>query len=249
MTRILMAVCLAAGLMGGIARARAAEAAGFTPAQRAEIVEILRGAMKSDPSILRDAIGAMEADEAVRREASARAAISGAGDALTRAAGDPTAGNPEGRVTIVEFYDVRCPYCRRMLSVEADLLRRNADVKVIYKDIPILGPGSVIGARAVLAAQKQGAYSPLRAALMGGPADVTTESVKAAAERLGLDWPRLQRDMDDPSVTARIDANLALARTLSIEGTPAYVIGGKMIPGAVELSELQTAVAGARAAP
>jgi len=249
MTRILIAACLAAGLLGSSAEAQRSEVAGFTPAQRAEIVDILRGALKTDPSILRDAIVAMQADEAVRQEASARAAIAGAGDALTRAPGDPTGGNPDGRVTIVEFYDVRCPYCRRMLSVEADLLRRNADVKMVYKDIPILGPGSVIGARAVLAAQKQGGYGPLRAALMGGPADVTTESVKAAAERLGLDWPRLERDMDDPSVTARIDANLALARTLSIQGTPAYVIGGKMIPGAVDLSELQTAVAGVRAAP
>jgi protein-disulfide isomerase len=228
----------AAGVPGG--------AATFTPAQRAEIVEILRGALKTDPSILRDALTAMQADNALRQEATARAAISNAADALNRTPGDPIAGNPNAKVTVVEFYDVRCPYCRKMMPEEAELLRANPDVKVIYKDIPILGPGSMIGARAVLAAQKQGGYTQLRTALMSGPSDVTTDGVKAAAERLGLDWPRLQHDMEDASITARIDANIALARQLDIEGTPAYIIGGKMIPGAVEMSELQSAIETAR---
>jgi protein-disulfide isomerase len=246
----MFAIVLAAIWMASVAAhaQQARPSAAFTPAQRAEIVEILRAALKSDPSILRDAVMAMQADETQRQEAAGQAAIAGAADALTRTEGDPVGGNPQGRVVVVEFYDVRCPYCRRMLPVEAELLRKNPDLRVIYKDIPILGPGSVIGARALLAAQRQDGYARLRAALMGGPAEVTTQGVQAAAEHLGLDWPKLQRDMDDPAVTARIDANLALAHKLDIQGTPAYVVGGRMIPGAVELGELQAAVAGARAA-
>jgi protein-disulfide isomerase len=254
MVRFLMAAGAALALLCGGANAQSAAAgvpgaaAGFTSSQRAEIVEILRGALKADPSILRDALTAMQSDNALRQEAAARAAISSAADALNRTPGDPIAGNPDAKVTVVEFYDVRCPYCRKMMPEEAEMLRANSDVKVIYKDIPILGPGSMIGARAVLAAQKQGGYAQLRTALMSGPPDVTTEGVMAAAQRLGLDWPRLAHDMEDASVTARIDANIALARQLDIEGTPAYIIGGKMIPGAVDMSELQNAIDTARRA-
>ena len=247
--RLVTAIQMALVLLLGAARAQpGAPPADFTPAQRAAIVEIVRDALKADPSILRDAVAAMQTEEGARQEASARAAIAGLGDALTRTPGDPVAGNPEGRVSIVEFYDVRCPYCRRMLPVEAELLKADADIKVIYKDIPILGPGSVIGARALLAAQQQGGYAKLRTGLMSGPADVTTASVKAVSDQLGLDWNKLQRDMDDPSVTARLDANLALAHKLEIQGTPAYIVGGRMLPGAMELGELQAAVASARAA-
>ncbi len=226
-----------------------ASGAGFTPAQRAEIVDILRNALKTDPSILRDAVAALQADEGVRQEAATRAAIADAGPALTATPGDPFAGNPEGRRTLVEFYDVRCPYCRRMLPVEAELVRRDPDVKVIFKDIPILGPGSVIGARAVLAAQRQGGYDRLRVALMSGPADITDDTVRQAADRLGLDWTRLQRDMADPAIATRIDANIALAKRLEIQGTPAYVVNGRMIAGAVELSDLESALGERTAKP
>jgi protein-disulfide isomerase len=218
----------------------------FTPEQRAAIVDIVREALKSDPSILRDAVTALQHDEAVRQEAAARTSIDTHATALTRAPGDPTAGNPDGNVTVVEFYDVRCPYCRRMLPVMAELLHRDPNVKVIYKDIPILGAASVLGAKAVLAAQRQGGYLRMHDALMQGTPDITMETVHAAAQHTGLDWDKLQHDMADPSVQTRIDANLALARTLGIQGTPAYVIGKKMMPGAVDIAELTDAIAAAR---
>jgi protein-disulfide isomerase len=218
----------------------------FTEAQRREIVDIIRDALRNDPSILRDAITALQADENDREQGAARAAIAASTDALTRTPGDPTDGNLNGDVTIVEFYDVRCPYCRRMLPVFAELLKRERNVRVVYKDIPILGPGSVVGARAVLAAQRQGGYLKLREALMTGPAQVDSDVVKAAAQRLGLDWDRLQRDMADPAIQTRIDANLKLAHTLNIQGTPAYVIGDQLLPGAVSLPDLQAIIAQAR---
>ncbi len=219
--------------------ASVAQAAEFTPAQRAEIVAIVRDALKQDPSILRDAVTALQADEGERSQAAARAAIGQVQGELVTAA-DPVAGNPHGDVTIVEFFDTRCPYCRKMEPVMESFLTQD------YKDLPILGPASVLGTKALLAAQKQNAYTKMREAVMKLPPDTTLPQIETAARGLGLDWPRMARDMDDPSVQARIDANLKLAHTLGIQGTPALVIGSDLIPGAVDLPDLQKAVAEAR---
>jgi protein-disulfide isomerase len=234
MTHILRLLlpCLAAGLFS-----LSASAGEFTPAQRAEIVQILRDALKQDPSILRDAVAAMQADEGDHQ----RAALVAAKDALIDPA-DPVGGNPKGDVTIVEFFDTRCPYCRKLEPTMADLLTRDHGVRLVYKDLPILGPASVLGSKALLAAQKQGA------AIMTAPPQTTEAIIQDAAQRLGLDWKRLRHDMDDPAIQARIDANLKLARSVGIEGTPALVIGGELIPGAVDLAELRKAVTTARGA-
>jgi protein-disulfide isomerase len=245
MRRILAAALLVA-LAVAVPRARAETPDGFSPRQRAEIVAILRDALKADPSILRDAIAALQSDETARQDQATRAMIAGMQDALLHKPGDPVAGNPAGDVTVVEFYDVRCPYCRSMLPVVAELLRRDRNIRLVFKDIPILGPGSVVAARAVLAAQRQGGFQRLHDALMAGTPNIDQEVVHAAAQRLGLDWERLQRDMADPAIQSRIDANLTIAHALQIEGTPAYVIGDRLLPGAVELAELQGAVAAAR---
>ena len=218
----------------------------FSEAQRREIVEILHDALTRDPTILRDAIMALQAAESERESGASRAAIAGLGDRLTHNPGDPVAGNPNGDVTLVEFYDVRCPYCRKMLPVVADLLKADPRLRVVYKDIPILGPGSAVGARAVLAAARQGAYLRMREAMMTGTAQIDLDVVKAASGRLGLDWERMQRDMADPTIQARLDDNLKLAHMLSIQGTPAYVIGDQLLPGAVSLDDLRQVVALAR---
>lgn len=222
--------------------ATGAPAAEFTPAQRAEIVGIVRDALKQDPSILRDAITALQADDGERAEAATRAAIVQAKGRLVTAA-DPVAGDPHGDVTIVEFFDTRCPYCRKMEPTMESFLAQDRKVRLVYKDLPILGPASVLGTRALLAAQQQGAYVKMRQAVMKLPPDTTLPQIEAAARGLGLDWTRMQHDMDDPSVQARIDANLKLAHDLGIQGTPALVIGDDLIPGAVELPDLEKAVA------
>lgn len=244
LTRLLAALLF--GLLAAPAIAAPAHADFFTAEQRSEIIEMIRSALKSDPSILRDAVAALQEDESRLQQAAARTAITGLGDVLTRTPGDPTDGNRQGDVTVVEFLDVRCPYCRRMLPVLADLLQHDHNLRLVYKDIPILGPASVLGTRALLAAQKQGGYLKLKDAVMTGPADITMDSLRAAAAKAGLDWDRLQKDMEDPSVQQRIDANLGLARKLDIQGTPAYVVGGRLLPGAVTLADLQAAVAEAR---
>lgn len=216
----------------------------FTPAQRAEIVAILRDALKADPSILRDAVRALQADEGRRQDAASRSAIAAVRQELLHDPRDAIGGNPDGDITLVEFFDVRCPYCRHMQPIVEQLLQRNPRVRLVLKDLPVLGGPSKLGARALLAAARQGSYLRLQSVLLRSPSP-TEESLKRDAEALGLDWPRLQRDMADPAIQQKLEANLALARRLGIEGTPAFVAGDKVVSGEVELAELEEAVSSA----
>jgi protein-disulfide isomerase len=246
MNRLRRLTALMLALTALAATPRPAAADSFNPAQRAEIVAIMRDALKRDPSILRDAVMALQAEDAAHQEAESHAALAAQRDKLVTPA-DPVAGNPQGDVTIVEFFDTRCPYCRRLEPVMEQFLQQDHGVRLVFKDLPILGPSSVLGSRALIAAQQQGGYEKLREAVMHMPPDTTLPMIQAAAEKLGLDWPRMARDMDDPAVQARIDANLKLARALDIQGTPALIVGDTMVPGALDLPELQKMVAQARA--
>ncbi|MES2709970.1 MAG: DsbA family protein [Pseudomonadota bacterium] len=220
----------------------------FTPAQRAGVVEILRQALREDPSILREAVAAMEAADARDRALAATQALVAEREALLRNPVDVVRGNPRGDVTVVEFFDVRCSYCRQLIPALNELVRRDPQVRLVLKDLPILGPNSVLAARALIAAQRQGKYGELHDALMALRVEVAEPQIRREAERLGLDWARLRRDMDDTAVTARIDANLALARRIGVEGTPAMVIGERLVGGAVPVETLLQLVAETRAA-
>lgn len=231
----------------------AALAQGFTPAQRAEIVEILRNALREDPSILRDAFGALEAAEETSRAEQRRTAIAAQHDALFRDSGDPQRGNPRGDVTIVEFFDARCGYCKQLHPALEALLARDRNVRVVMKDLPILGPNSVLAARAMLAAQRQGRYAQLQDELLRLRGEPTEPVIRQLAERVGLDWARLRREMDDPAIARRIEGNIALAQAIGVQGTPALIVAGprgapSFVPGAVDLPTLERLVAEARAA-
>jgi protein-disulfide isomerase len=224
-------------------------ASGFTEAQRAEILGILRDALRSDPSILREALERLDAAERRDREDAGRTAIAAHGEALFRNPDDPAIGNPRGAVTVVEFFDPRCGYCKRMRPVVEELLRRQRDVRWVLKELPILGPNSVLASRALVASQKQGRYAELHDALLKLREEPAEPVLRREAERAGLDWARLKRDMDDPSVQRRFDDNARLAQALGVQGTPAMVVGGTLVPGAVELAALERLVAEARTAP
>jgi protein-disulfide isomerase len=228
-----------------LATALPAAADSFSPAQRDEIVRIVRDALKSDPGILRDALVALQADEAKRQDKVTGDVLGLVGPRLVDAA-DPVAGNPQGDVTIVEFYDTRCPYCRRMLPTVDELLKTDPKIRYVYKDWPILGPASQLESRALLAAQRQGGYFKLQEALMRASAPSTRDSIRAEADRLGLNGGQILADMDDPAIKSRLDGNLALAQQIGLQGTPAIIIGTKLIGGAVELAELRQAVAEVR---
>jgi len=219
----------------------------FSAEQRAEIVAIVRDAMRQDPSILRDAITALQADEAARERAGSRDALVSMRDKLATAA-DPVGGNAKGDVTIVEFFDVRCPYCKKLEPEMAQFLAGDKKVRLVYKDLPILGPASTLGAKALLAAHRQNGYEKFREAVMKGPSDINSAGLEALAKKQGLDWAKMSRDMEDPAIRQQLDDNLALAHTLKIEGTPALIVGDEVIPGMVGLNELKRLVADARKA-
>ena len=239
---------LLAAVVAALAAPGSAPAQGFTEAQRAEIVGILRDALRSDPSILREALEKLEAAEQRDREGASRAAIAAHAEALFRDPADPSKGNPQGAVTVVEFFDPRCGYCKRMRPVVEELLRRQRDVRWVMKDLPILGPNSVLASRALLAAQRQGKYAELHDALLKLREEPTEPVLRREAERAGLDWARLRRDMEDPAIQRRIESNTQLAQALQVQGTPAMVVGGTLVPGAVDLASLERLVAEARAA-
>lgn len=217
----------------------AALAQTLSPEQRAEVLQILRDALRQDPSILRDAMTGLEqAEQAQRAEAQTRA-IAAQADALFRDPADPVKGNPQGAVSIVEFFDARCGYCKQLHPAMVQLLQRERDVRVVLKDLPILGPSSVVASRALLAAHRQNQYVPLYDALMRLREEPTEPVLRREAERLRIDWARLRREMDDPLIQARIQRNVDLARALDIQGTPALIIGNSLVPGAVDLPTLQ----------
>jgi len=218
----------------------------FTEAQRAEIIGILRDALRRDPTILREAFGALQAAEEREREDAQRGAIEAHRQEIFGVAADPVRGNPRGNVTIVEFFDVRCPYCKRLHAEMGPLLQRDRNIRVVMKDLPILGPQSVVASRALLASHRQGKYAELYDALMSLRGEPTDAVIRSEAERIGLDYARLRRDMDDPAIQQRLDANIALARALRIEGTPALIIGDTLVPGAVPVAQIEQMIAEAR---
>lgn len=218
----------------------------FTAEQRAAIVQILREALVRDPSILREAFAALEAAEREAESKARREAVRAQADALFRDADDPALGPPRARVTVVEFTDYRCPYCRSMRGVILDLLRQERDVRVVVKPMPILGPASVTAARAALAAHLQGKFAPFHDALLALRGEIDEAAMLQVAAEVGLDAARLRRDMAGPEVTRRISAALNLAQALGLQGTPAYVVGETVFPGAVPLARLREAVAEAR---
>lgn len=243
---VLAAMAWLAALLLAPAPAQAQQ--GFTPQQRAAIVEILREALKTDPTILEDAIVALQARDQAREREAARAALAANRDALVNDPALPFKGAARPTATIVEFFDYRCPFCKRMNPIISDLVRSDRGLRVVLVDIPILGPASVTAARAALAAQRQGRYAEMHDALMRLRGEPTEAAIMQVASELGLDAERLRRDMADPAIGQRIDANLRLAQALGIQGTPAYVIGNDILPGAVDGQQLREAIARARQA-
>jgi protein-disulfide isomerase len=220
----------------------------FSPAQRAEIVQIVRDALKTDPSILGDAIVALRASAEQKQEADANQAIRANKVALSGQSGDTILGNPNGDVTLVEFYDPRCPYCRKVLPDVDALLGGDHQIRLVEKLIPILGPNSMLDAQAIQAAALQGRYAALQRALMADSGPPGLDRIKAIAGHAGLDVPKLLRDMDSQAVADVLNRNLALAHTLHLTGTPTFVAGDQMIPGAADLGDLRQIVAAARKA-
>jgi protein-disulfide isomerase len=208
----------------------------------------VRAYLMTHPEVIMEAVSLLERRNQARRAHEQRDLIRRYRDRLMDSGPLPVAGNASGDVTVVEFFDYRCPYCRQAVPEVKRLLAADPGVRLVRKEFPVLGPDSVRAARAAIAANYQGKYLAFHDALMTHAGPLDEAAVMAAARAVGLDTARLAKDMVRPEVDAVIRESHALARALGINGTPAFVIGDVLLPGFVEARDLAQAVAGARRA-
>jgi protein-disulfide isomerase len=208
----------------------------------------VRDSLLRNPDVLMEAARSLDQPGAPAPAASGAVAtlVRDNADAIFRDPGSPVGGNPDGDVAIVEFFDYNCPYCRSMAPVLSQALDADGKIRFVYKEWPILGPGSEFAARAALAAHKQGKYEAFHDALMNSTEPATEARVLDVARANGLDIERLERDMAGDDILQALARNMETARTLGITGTPTYVIGDEIVRGAVGLRILQASIAQAR---
>jgi len=243
--RLAAMLALAAGLALPFP-AFAQTAAPIDPAQKRAFEELIRDYILRNPEVI---IEALEQLEQKRKDEETRAVSETIAQRrldLTRSGDDLVLGNPQGDVTIVEFFDYRCPYCKQAHTALTALLREDRKVRLVLKELPILGPESVVASRAALASRTQGKYPAFSEALLKVRGNLDEAAVMRAAAESGLDVARLKKDMESPEVAAVLDRNLKLARELRVTGTPAFVIGDRLISGALDLPTLRSLVAEGR---
>jgi len=158
----------------------------------------------------------------------------------------PITGDPKGDVTMVEFFDYQCPYCKHTMQNVLEVQKDDPHLRVAWKELPILGPTSVFAARAAMAANRQGKYLAFHTAVMGYRGKLTPNTVLTLAAKAGIDVDRLKHDMADPAIDKYLKDTLQLAQELGINGTPGFVIGGKLVPGALDKQQMKDLIAEAR---
>jgi protein-disulfide isomerase len=221
-----------------------------TPADaRGAVEEIIREYLLSHPEVIVESLQRAQQQRLEAARAQSRAAVEARRRELLEDPDSPVGGNPAGDVSVVEFFDYRCPHCRRMAPVVKALLAEDHGVRLIYKELPILGEESVLASRAALAARGQGKYVEAHDQLMTEAGPLTRPAVLAVLTRIGLDGERLGVEMDAPEIATLIGRQLALAQALGIDGTPAFVVGSELVIGAVDLGTLRDLVNRARRTP
>jgi protein-disulfide isomerase len=216
------------------------------PAERARVKEMVREVLKENPELVLEALQVLEARE--RDEASNKSAkaLGQFRDQLERDAQDPVGGNAQGDVTLVEFFDYKCPYCKQVADQMFQAVQADGHVRLVFKELPILGRESMIASRAALASIGQGKYIAFHHALIAERGPLDEANVLRLATASGLDAARLKTDMAKSDIDARIKKNLELAHALDIRGTPAFVVGDQLIPGAIDAAALKAAIQKAR---
>ncbi|MGB1266237.1 MAG: DsbA family protein, partial [Nereida ignava] len=212
------------------------------------VKELVLEAIRENPGIVIEAIQMIEERQETAKAFEAKQILTSNRDALERDPNAPVLGNPDGDVTVVEFFDYNCPYCKRVKPHMEALLAADKNVRVVYREWPILGEGSVFAARAALASREQGKYDEFHWAMMDMKGRVGEANVMQAAEKLGIDTAQLRRDMDSPKINEHIETSMRLARSLGFNGTPSFVIGEALAPGLIEADQMIELVNQARAA-
>ncbi|MCC4300093.1 DsbA family protein [Aurantimonas coralicida] len=211
----------------------------------ADFASQARSYLLENPEVLVESFGRLEERQQAVETNELQIVIAERSEEIFNDPASPVVGNPQGAVTLVEFFDYNCPYCRNATPVLAEAEEANDELRIVYKEFPILGPGSEFAAQAALASQKQGKYEPFHEAMMASSRSIDESSTLEIAAQVGLDVERLKRDMQDPAITEAIERNLALAQALRITGTPTFIVGDEIVRGLVDAATLQRIIADA----
>lgn len=212
----------------------------------ARIKELVAETLRENPELVLEALQTLETRQIEAEAAAALAVLNNERNLLERDPNAPVLGNPEGDVTVVEFFDYNCPYCKRAMPEVASLLAEDKNVRLVLREWPILSEGSAFAARAALASRKQGKYPEFHDALMGMRGQVEAQTVLRTAAEVGLDVEKLKADMLAPEVEEHIATSMRLAEALGFSGTPSFVVGDQLIPGFVDKAQLAEVVAAVR---
>ena len=206
----------------------------------------VRDYILDNPEIIMEAAQRFEQRQRAAEESEATAVLKARADEIFRDKDNPVGGNPNGNVTLVEFFDYNCPYCRQVTPIMQEAEKADPQLRVVYKEFPILGPNSTFSAKAALAVHRQGNYLPFHKELMLERGVADEAKVLKIAAKIGVDVNRMKSDMNDPAIEAAIERNLALAQALRVSGTPSFVIGDQVLRGATDLKTLQSLIRQAR---
>jgi protein-disulfide isomerase len=244
MIRIVRSLAATAAVVLALAIAPSgARAQGFSDDQRREIERIVKDYLLKNPEVLQEVVSELEKRQATVDADKSKAAIGKHNDALFNSPRHVTLGNPQGDVTLVEFFDYNCGYCKRALGDMMELLKSDAKLKIVLKEFPVLGPGSVEAAQVATAVRMQDKsgkkYLEFHQKLLAGRGQADKARALAAAKDAGLDMARLEKDLQSPEVKASLEESMQLAEALGINGTPSYVVGQTVVPGAVGVATLR----------
>jgi len=218
----------------------------ISPSQRGSIEQITKEYLLQHPEVIQKALAALESRQQADEAQAHVAAVKEQAATLFASPRQVVLGNAQGDVTMVEFFDYNCGYCKRALSDMLELMKTDGGLKVVLKEYPVLGEGSIEAAQVAVAVRMQDLtgqkYLEFHQKLLGGRGQADRARALAVAKEIGLDMDRLERDMASPEVKATIDENLKLGDTIGITGTPTYVIGSEVVTGAVGLEELREKV-------
>lgn len=214
----------------------------FSGDQQAEIESIVKDYLIKNPDVV---VKALEAYRAQQEEHEARAFKDKVADVrpFMTSKDAPSAGNPNGDVTVVEFFDYNCGYCKHAVDEVVQLIEQDKNVRVVFHEFPILSESSADAARFALAANKQGKYFEFHQALMKFPGQKNASTYETIAKKLGMDYARLEKDANSQEIKQLLVQNMDVGRTLGINGTPAFVFGDTLVPGAISLDDMKQLVA------
>lgn len=235
----------AAACVLALSPASALDLGQMTEAEEQAFGEAVRQYLLENPNVLMEAIAILEEREAVAQAEAEKDLIADSGPALFNDGHSHVGGNPEGDITIVEFIDYRCGFCRRAHPEVADLIGTDGNIRLITKELPILGEESVLASRfAISVLQEAGdeAYKDVNDTLISLRGAITPAALERVAIDAGLDAPKIMSKMDSEAVTSVIRENHALAQRLAINGTPSFVFDDRMVRGYLPLGEMQSLV-------